>query len=62
MTWRDEYGLAARSPDGVIAPGTLVHRNPGDPSCEECQESPDGYCREHPEFWTVPGPEPEVTL
>jgi hypothetical protein len=53
----DEYGLIARSPDGAIPPGTMVRRNPGDPSCPACLSSPDGYCREHPEFSYVPAAE-----
>jgi hypothetical protein len=53
---RDEYGLAARFPGGVIPPGTLVRRNPGDRPCAACLESPDGFCGEHPEFYSEPLP------
>jgi hypothetical protein len=56
--WCDEYGLAARSPDGIIPAGTLARRDPGDESCSDCQDSPDGFCAGHPEFYAVPGAVP----
>jgi hypothetical protein len=53
----DAYGLAARSPDGVIPPGTLVRRNPGEEEdCAACLASPAGLCKDHPEFYVIPAP------
>jgi hypothetical protein len=57
----DRAGLEARFPDGVIPPGTLVRRNPGDPSCPACQASPTGFCAEHPEYRREPG-RPAIAL
>jgi hypothetical protein len=56
--WPDELGLTARYGSSDFPPGTLVRRNPGDPSCPACMEAADGYCREHPEFYVVKAPAP----
>jgi hypothetical protein len=53
----DERGLIARLGE-PLPPGTLVHRLPGDLSCEDCLGSPTGYCSQHGEFWVVPASAP----
>jgi hypothetical protein len=58
----DFRGLAVRTPDGVVAPGTRVRRSPGDPSCEACVHSMTGYCPAHPEFYVIPAPVPAESL
>jgi hypothetical protein len=49
----DDAGLAARYSDGEIPPREMRRRVPGDPSCPACTDSPTGFCKDHPEFWSA---------